>query len=195
MEHFYQSFKSARPDYKPYQSMFSFPRLYTQAVERCRPKGTVVEIGTWVGQSFAYLAVEAINSKKNINIVGIDTFTGLLPGWQKKGISSPQWNIFKKNLEPVWDYITVIRSDSSKAAWMFKDVDFVFIDGDHSYKGVMKDLEAWWPVITTKGIFAGHDLISKNPYNGVKKAVDEFTKKLGLTYTKQERCWVIDRAV
>lgn len=193
MQHFYKDIESGRPDYKASQSMFTYPRLYKMAVERCRPKGTLIEIGTWVGKSFAYLAVEALNSGKKPNIVGIDTFRGILPGWQKKGLSAPQWGVFKKNMSPVWDDIIVIRSDSSKAAFMFHDVDFVFVDGDHSYSGVMKDLEAWWPTVYEKGIFAGHDIVGATEYNGVKKAVDEFTKKLGLTYYTQERCWIIDK--
>jgi len=50
-------------------------------------------------------------------------------------------------------------------------LDFVYIDGDHRYEPVMKDLELYWPRVKKGGLFAGHDF-----YNaGVKKAVLEFT--------------------
>ena len=36
-------------------------------------------------------------------------------------------------------------------------VDFVFIDGDHTYEGLRADWEAWKPLIATGGIVALHD--------------------------------------
>lgn len=37
--------------------------------------------------------------------------------------------------------------------------DFVYIDGDHSYEAVSEDLRAWWPLVRSGGILAGHDWI------------------------------------
>lgn len=52
-----------------------------------------------------------------------------------------------------------IRKMSVDAAAMFKDeqLDFVFIDGNHSYDAVMSDLNAWYPKVHKGGIVAGHD--------------------------------------
>lgn len=36
-------------------------------------------------------------------------------------------------------------------------VDFVYIDGDHSEGAVRADLEAWWPLLYSGGMMAGHD--------------------------------------
>ena len=38
------------------------------------------------------------------------------------------------------------------------ELDFIFIDGDHSYEGVSKDIKLWWPKVKSGGIFAGHDI-------------------------------------
>ena len=40
-----------------------------------------------------------------------------------------------------------------------KYLDFIFIDGDHSYAGVLQDLVMYWPKIKDGGIFAGHDAL------------------------------------
>ncbi|MCC6809954.1 MAG: class I SAM-dependent methyltransferase [Deltaproteobacteria bacterium] len=40
-----------------------------------------------------------------------------------------------------------------------ESLDFVYIDGDHSYNGVTADLKAWWPLVKPGGIIAGHDWI------------------------------------
>jgi hypothetical protein len=56
----------------------------------------------------------------------------------------------------------------------------VFIDGDHSYEGVRRDLLSWWPKIAKNGFIGGHDYAHPKPRWGVKKAVDEFFNGLGL---------------
>lgn len=54
-------------------------------------------------------------------------------------------------------------------------VDFVYIDGDHSRRGVTKDIAAWWPLVRPGGVMAGHDYIRhpRMPF-GIVEAVDDF---------------------
>jgi len=40
-----------------------------------------------------------------------------------------------------------------------RKVDFLFIDGDHSYEGVKKDFEVYSPLVRKGGIIAFHDII------------------------------------
>lgn len=55
----------------------------------------------------------------------------------------------------------MIRSLSSQAADLFEDnsLDFVYIDGNHSYASVKEDLELWWPKLKTGGLMSGHDFL------------------------------------
>lgn len=53
---------------------------------------------------------------------------------------------------------------------------FVYIDGDHSYGAVVKDIETWWPEVKAGGILAGHDF----NWEGVREAVTEFADREGL---------------
>lgn len=61
---------------------------------------------------------------------------------------------------------------SREASEQFEDMsmDFVFIDGDHSYEGVKEDIGLWLPKVKTGGYLCGHDYDSRP---GVKQAVDE----------------------
>ena len=86
----------------------------------------------------------------------------------------------------------MIRMDSVQSANLFPDefFDFIFIDADHSYEAVVRDIEAWWPKIKKGGIFAGDDFIPEDGdiwlinnadgsrefagKFGVRKAVTEF---------------------
>lgn len=81
--------------------------------------------------------------------------------------------------------VTQIRLDSVEAAREINEpLDFVYIDGDHSYEGVRADMEAWFPLIREGGIIAGHDY-GQPAFPGVKAAADHFFKRFGLTVTHE----------
>jgi hypothetical protein len=54
-------------------------------------------------------------------------------------------------------------------------LDILYLDADHSYEGVKKDLEAWYPKVKDGGVIAGHDFI--NEAYGVRQAVEEFANR------------------
>ncbi len=182
MKHFYDQIDS---------KMFSFAGLYKEAVERCLLEGTLVEVGCWVGQSLAYLLVEAWNSNKEIRVVGVDAFSGNIHSADVKEFS--QWELFRKNLAPVWKEVRVIKTLSHLGAEYFEDgsVDMAFIDADHHQLAVARDLEAWWPKVKAGGWLAGHDV--KHP--PVAAALREFADLHMVTYTKrsEENSWVIEK--
>jgi predicted O-methyltransferase YrrM len=60
-------------------------------------------------------------------------------------------------------------------------LDFVFIDGDHTYTSAKQDLDLWYPKVRHGGVVSGHDYRwigagIKTPE--VKRAVDEFVDSL-----------------
>lgn len=54
--------------------------------------------------------------------------------------------------------------------------DFIYIDGDHRYKQVLKDLFNGWNALKVGGVLAGHDW---EKYD-VSRAVVEFAQKIGV---------------
>jgi predicted O-methyltransferase YrrM len=82
------------------------------------------------------------------------------------------FEIFKSNLQPIWDKLNIVRALSKEASLLYKDnsLDFAFIDANHSYESVKEDIELWLPKIKSGGILAGHDY---NIWTGVNKAVHE----------------------
>lgn len=54
------------------------------------------------------------------------------------------------------------RSQEVGHLWPFY-VNFVWVDGDHSYNGVKGDILAWWPKLKTNGIMALHDYFEGEP--------------------------------
>jgi Methyltransferase domain len=67
--------------------------------------------------------------------------------------------------------VTVFHMRSANAAPLFEDgsVDFVHIDGDHTFNGVTIDIKAWMPKVRSGGIISGDDYTMDT----VKRAVDE----------------------
>ncbi len=74
---------------------------------------------------------------------------------------------------------------------VYKDVmtsgfsyDFLFIDGDHSFEGCMKDITTWFPTLSPGGLIVFHDAFSdKLGYGfGVFEAIMEFSKENSLDF-------------
>lgn len=82
------------------------------------------------------------------------------------------------------DRRTVLAMSSADASQAVQDgtLDFVFIDADHSYEGCSADIAAWLPKVKAGGLICGHDYDHPEYTKfGVKRAVDEFAAKHGLT--------------
>lgn len=91
--------------------------------------------------------------------------------------------------------VTIYRLDSVEAASQFPDnfFDWIYLDADHSYKGCMADLRAWYPKLRAGGIFAGHDFLDgviEAGEFGVKSAVEDFIRSLHVElFLTQEDEW------
>lgn len=68
--------------------------------------------------------------------------------------------------------IIEIKKESEKLFNEYEDnyFDMVYIDADHSYDSVKKDISNWFYKVKNGGIICGHDYYMEE----VKKAVDEF---------------------
>jgi len=69
-----------------------------------------------------------------------------------------------------------IIADSFAAGSMIPEqVDFVYIDADHSYEGVLRDIRTYYPLVKKSGVIGGHDFYGK--FLGVVTAVLDWTEK------------------
>ena len=92
-----------------------------------------------------------------------------------------------KSLAKSKQKIHLIRSDSHlestynkvKTIINNKSLDFIFIDGDHSYEGVKKDFETYSQLVKKDGIIAFHDIVPGPVENvgGVPQFWNEIKKK------------------
>lgn len=136
----------------PTHMTFSERMLLKKLSEQIVPGGVIVEIGSYVGASSCFLAEGG--SKQSAHLFCIDT-------WQNEGMSEGPRDTFKdfqQNTRAYQTMITPLRGKSIQVVTGFsQQIDLLFIDGDHSYKGCREDIEAWLPKMKDGGIVIFHD--------------------------------------
>ena len=88
--------------------------------------------------------------------------------------------------------ICLIRADSHDPRVLIKLkkilgdklIDFLFIDGDHTYEGVKKDFEMYSPLVRDGGVVAFHDIVP-GPHECVG-GVPKFWREIKNNYVSLE---------
>jgi predicted O-methyltransferase YrrM len=176
--------------------MGSFPeRGYLFQLASDLPAGAqVIEVGSWMGASTCFIAGGLKGAAK---IYAVDNFQGLSTcgedaAWYNRHFQSlgkaSTLEIFQRNFSALGfaERAEPVVSDSLAAAKALAepgaggrkglkgDVDFIFIDGDHSYEACQADIAAWAPFVKRGGVIAFHDFGSRA--DGVTRAIFEATK-------------------
>ena len=136
----------------------------------------VAEIGTLFG-----LTAKAIARETDAKVVAVDIFC-----WNPFGLTSEQHEALTRRIlsgELKEGRVALVKQDSRQFLRDMRDVDFVFLDGDHSYEAVKEELT----ILKARGVkwVAGHDF--GNPRFGVTRAVREV---LGEPDATAGMCWV-----
>lgn len=135
------------------------------------------ELGVWKGRVYTYL----IKNNPNLTLIGVDIYESqpdnqtLLS--QETYTDKGMWDHEKyyqgllRFQSKYPERAKFIRDYTNNAVNQIEDksLDFIFIDADHSEKGVRDDITNWLPKIKDEGWITGHDIDWKT----VKKVVDE----------------------
>lgn len=148
------------------------------------PPKTVLEIGTaTAGTLFMFTQV----SQPDAEIISIDLPFGRYgAGYLKYRI--PLIKAFANKNQKMH----LLRCDSHEAKTIEKlkeilkgkTIDFLFIDGDHSYEGVKADFENYSPLVTPGGMIAFHDILPNDFDNSFGTQL--FWKEIRNNYESQE---------
>lgn len=112
---------------------------------------TIVEIGVAEGAS-AFSLRDVASPKTTLYL--IDPYLpGRLPFFNATKLVAHRYVGSSSNVTVEW--IEAFSYDVCKN-WD-KPIDFLFIDGDHSYEGCLRDWKEWSPFISKNGIVAFHD--------------------------------------
>ncbi len=159
----------------------------------------MIEVGSWKGLSTVTMGDICQNFSRNefnCTLIAIDTWLGWPalytqpdhPNYkdlQSNHSFSPLFDTFLKNvkLRQLEHVIKPFRLSSTDAANVLQcyqmKADFIYIDGDHEYEAVKRDLEEYYKILNSGGLFFGDDWA--NDLWDVQKAVTEFSEQHNLT--------------
>jgi len=137
--------------------------------------GVGVEVGVDLGDN-----AKEILDKTSIYLYLVDNYE-----WRKKKVGKSRYDMAKEKLSIHLENkrCEFLYGESSFMANRIEDnaLDFCYIDADHSYEGIKKDVTSWWPKVKVGGIFSGHDYKKKNDIKTtVMRYMDEFVIENGL---------------
>jgi predicted O-methyltransferase YrrM len=139
-----------------------------------------LEIGTWSGGT---LFMTCRVGKPDATVISVDLPGGRFGGgyvWPRKFV----YRKFTKNNQ----ILHLLRKDSHdpdtrnlvRSLLGNSPLDFLFIDGDHTYDGVRADFEMYAPLVRSGGIVAFHDIAEHPPQS--KCEVNRFWNEIKLRY-------------
>jgi cephalosporin hydroxylase len=148
----------------------------------CPPGAQALEVGSYVGASACYLAGGL--AKIGGRLYCLDT-------WQNETMPEGERDTyaeFMTNTRAVKDTIVPIRVRSGHAEGRLPaEVDLLFIDGDHSYEQVTRDIEVYGKLVKAWGLMVFHD---GNTFEGVSRAIGDLAAGGGWTIQGQVRSLV-----
>jgi predicted O-methyltransferase YrrM len=133
-------------------------------VSKLEPGQTYLEIGVARGVSST---IACLWAKEGVKVKGIDIINWADREQKMKGIL----NHFGKNLD-MWEFLEG-ESQIMAKYWKGGMIDLLFIDGDHTYEGVLKDIISWLPWVKKGGTIMFDDY---NDKTGVKQAIIDTIK-------------------
>lgn len=136
----------------------------------------VVEIGTLFG-----FTAKRIVAETQAKVIAVDNFS-----WNPFGMPANLHETFTREIlatELKSGRVELVRTDAQEFLKTLRDVDFVFLDGDHRYEAVKAEIE----LVKSAGVkmIAGHDY--GNALFGVTRAVEE---TLGKPDEVVGMCWL-----
>jgi predicted O-methyltransferase YrrM len=141
------------------------------------PPRTILEIGTYNGGTlFLWTRV----AEPDALIIAVDLFGARL------GRHSPQGIVFRSFGRADQRIELLFRSDSHDERTLERvtrmlggrPLDFLFVDGDHSYEGVKRDVEMYSPLVRPGGLVALHDIKPGDAWvDGVTEFWEDFRRE------------------
>lgn len=171
-------FKKIEPRQNPLEIEELYRRVCTLAPRR------ILEIGTARGGTL-YLWTQAAGD--DAIIVSVD-----LPGGEFGG-AYPACRIpFYQSFARANQRMHLLRCNSHAVQSLEKvqeifdsgPIDFIFIDGDHSYDGVKKDFQLYGKLVRTGGIIGFHDILPRQEFPEIQ--VHKFWKEISTQYESHE---------
>ena len=142
-------------------------------------KGTDPQLGAEIGVKEGRFISYLLQQYPNLIMYAVDPWEDqpngaeTYEGWDWGDI----YTQYREKIAPYQNRVLELQHYSEQAAQHVEDfsLDFVFIDAQHDYDSVKRDIELWTPKLKPGGLLSGHDYQPK--FQGVIQAVHEIVDK------------------
>ncbi|WP_420391601.1 class I SAM-dependent methyltransferase [Acuticoccus sp.] len=179
--------------------------IFRAALTHYRPR-LVIEVGTWKGGSAIHMAQLMRELGIDGEVVCVDTWLGAPIAWTREpqlkdslrlaGGYPQLYATFARNVRDagVEDLITPLPASSDGGYAVLKHfgvvADVIYIDGDHEYAAVRRDLDNYFSLLSPQGTLIADDF---GCWPGVTQAAKEFAEAHDLYAVKQREKIALSR--
>lgn len=184
---------------------------FVDLLNKLFPKGKGVELGSFKGEYAAHI-LKNWDGKIYMVDVWRPLSTEDYNDATNHTFHSDAYSQTMENIKGYENRAFMLRMTTDEASKLFADesLDFIYIDAEHTYEAVKKDIQNWYRKVKSGGLVMGHDYLPDYFYDGkeeknqplytyvdgrpedakfsgmfgVKPAVDEFAKENGYTINK-----------
>lgn len=167
----------------------NFETVHSKVIDSLPDGSIAIELGVAFGRGIETMVKAAQRLYKHIRVIGVDNFKGT-PGEDFKLYYGDKFGYIDtveqlRGVGVTPGQYEIIIGDTAETASLdrFKQVHYVFLDADHSYEGVLRDINAWWPRIVKGGYIGGHDW----EFPTVSSAVKSLFKNPTII---EKQCWL-----
>jgi len=132
-----------------------------------------LKIGAEIGCHRGATTSALLRRNPDLKLIAVDL-------WADSGsVQYKDWNFksskssFDARVRLYTQRVIVLQGLSWEMAEKVNDnsLDFVFIDADHEYESVVKDIKAWTPKVKDDGFVTGHDTHFKGVYEAINELI------------------------
>lgn len=119
---------------------------------------SILEISTHIGFSTLYMALAAKTYSDDFKLTTVDIIDVNAPHgpWSQCGLQDSPWSL-AEDLNCAWN-IQFVKKDAQNFLKSYdQKFDFIFLDGDHSARGVYNEIALAGKVLNNNGIILLHD--------------------------------------
>ena len=168
------------PEFNEIPGWFSYDEFYNDVVEKLPNNSNIVEVGSFMGKSTNYLVSKIEESNKQINLTVVETFRGDDFNFQDSALELYGGDLFCEFSDNAllmnnYDKFNIIKDSSTfaKDSFVNNSLDFVYLDANHSYDELTKDINSWFYKLKPGCVIAGDDY-GTNIFGEVTTAVNDY---------------------